>query len=186
MATRSKWLFTIKQNIQNKYNITNPIFIADPAALQDKDLNSWLEKSINPNYPFYWLKYKRIVDSTFELKPFLPNPDENLATNIINDFLTSIDYVDEKTYFTVNKFVYVLNSNTNQYDLKDVPGETYYNLPEIKVELGVLVRKGFSKITLEKQSMLEDGKIIYHLHVGQDSIENMLVSGYLELEYKDE
>jgi len=184
MKKYAEWLETIKRDIQIKYNIVNPIFVADLAALQDKDLYSWLSMVINDQYPDRWLEYKKIGILTFELKPFAPDPDKNLVKDIINKFLNTIPYEGDHTYFTVNKFVYVENKEIRQYNLKDLPGETYYNFPEIKVELECLARNGFSKITLKKKSILDDGKIIYHLHVEQDSIENMLKSGFLELEYK--
>ena len=184
MVQHTDWLNAIKQSILKKYNNVNPKFYVDETMLQDNPFNVWLKSIVLP--PYLWLKYIKIDSDTFELKPFCPDPDDKISMKFINNFLDTINYEENKTYFTVNKYteVYIENKNKQfgDYVVKDLPGETYYTKSEVTIELRYLLRKGYSKIILEKTSTLGDGKIIYHLHVGQDSLENMLDSGYLQLE----
>ena len=87
-------------------------------------------------------------------------------------------------FFTVNKFVEFINED-ELIDIKDVPGTTLYTLKEIKNELRFLFRKGYSKITLTQKPEVNDKnqEVTHSLHVGENSLENMAQTKYLQLEY---
>ena len=186
MSRHDEWLNAIKKDIERKYAITNPTFVVDETMLDGKTFEEWIEILDDPDVR--WIKYKKLNNNSFELKPFHPDPDDRMSMEKINTFLEIFDYTEGNTYFTVNKFFYDLEdpfAETFIWIFQNVPGETYYNLNEIKIELCSLLRRGSSKITLQKTTSLSDGKIIHHLHVDQNSLDDMMKTGYLNLEYFD-
>jgi hypothetical protein len=178
-----EWLDAIKADIKNKYNIEKPKFCFDGIFLSAMEFEEWGKKYVRP--PFFWVKYKHIENDAFELKPFSPWPPDEISMKIIDNFLNSLAKDKQAKYFCINKYYYLFNNETSESDYIDKPGETYYTMPEASVELRSLLRRGYSKIELVKESLIEDvQEKAYHMHVGQDSIENMIKSGFLELEYK--
>ena len=179
---KNVWLKLIKNDIYKKYKISNPRFIVDPAAIQGYTLESWLENIVD--LKDYWLKYKRVDKSTFELKSFHCDPDEKLIFEIINKFIDELLTKNKINYFTINKYIYIEKPSGFSYELNSLPGETFYTLPEIKIELRFLLRKGYSKIGLEKISKVKK-QFVARLKVDSDTLPNMIKSGYLQLEYFD-
>ena len=181
------WLNPIKEDIEKKHLITNPTFVIDETTLDGKTFDEWLK--ILDEQALLWIKYKKLNNNSFELKPFDPDPDDQISLKKINTFMDEFDYTEDVTYFTVNKIFYMVDINSLDvpftYHFKDLRGRTYYNFNEIKVELLSLLRRGYSKIIHQKTTTLPNEKTIHHLHVDQDSFESMIDSGYLKLEYFD-
>jgi hypothetical protein len=178
----SDWFQAIKTDIKNKHGIGNPKFCIDNKKLSDAEFDAWLKRFVSP--PSLWIKYIKKENDFFELKPFRPDPKDEISNKLIEDFLKDLS-IDNQTYFTLNKYIVDAEDDENMFGFyKSKPGETFYNLAEIKVELRYLLRRGYSKISLKEKTKL-DNKIIYHLHIEQDSLENMLKTGYLQLEYSD-
>jgi len=64
-----------------------------------------------------------------------------------------------------------------------IEGQSFYDTEEVRIELRFLFRVGKSKISFFKEPTETENEIVYHLFVEQDSLENMLKTGYLKLEY---
>ena len=176
------WLNAIKSGIKNKYNIEMPKFCFDDMFLNDAEFETWKIKYIKP--PLYWVKYKHIKKDIFELKPFNPFPSDEISMKIIDVFLNKLIKEKQAKYFCVNKYYYSLNPETKECNYIYKSGGTYYTLQEARTELRSLLRKGYSKIELINETEIENiCETAYHLHVKQDSVENMLKSHFLELEY---
>jgi hypothetical protein len=171
---QTEWFNAIKKNIYTKYNIEKPEFLIDDEKLNEIELDKWLSKYITP--PIYWMKYKKLQDNQFELKPFSPDPDDNISTSIIKEYLSNLS-TDKKTWYTVNY--------NDAYENILIEGDSWYDNSEIETELLYLCRIGQSKISSHKDPTKNDKAIVYHLFIEQDSIEKMLNTEYLKLEYKD-
>ena len=188
MEICSNWLNQIKIDIKNKHGNVKPDFYVDECILWKITFDEFL-KAMDSAYQL-WLKYKKIDKNLFELKPGSPDPEDKMSTHIIDKFLEQIDYVEGQTYFTVNKyfkeFIEGEKKFTGYFVWRDLPGETYYTKGEIRIELRYLLRQGYSKIELKDTTKLDDGKLIYHLHVDVDKLQNMLKTGYLKLEYSED
>ncbi len=179
----NEWFNAIKNDIKNKYKIDNPKFCIDDIFLNEEEFEKWKKEFMIP--PFFWVQYKHIKDNVFELKPYSPWPSDKALTKIIDDFLEKLIKEKQAKYFCINKYYEV---SKPEHEFIDEPGETIYTLSEAKVELKSLLRRGFSKIELFKETTVDTGEKeekVYHLHVCQDSIENMIKTGYLELEYSE-
>jgi len=177
----NEWFKAITTDIKNKYKIDNPKFCIDDIFLEEDEFEKWKKEFMKP--PFLWIQYKHIENNIFELKPHSPWPSNEVSMNIINAFLEGLVKEKQAKHFCINKYYEVCKP------FIDEPGETIYTLSEAKIELRSLFRRGFSKIKLVKETIIDTGKKkekVYHLHVSQDSIENMLKSGYLKLEYSNE
>jgi hypothetical protein len=173
-----EWLNAIKSDIKKKYNSLNPKFCHDELPLSYDQLN---KLKIDRFWtPILWVKYKYIENDFFDLKPFSPWPDDKISMDIIDIFLNKLLYGNNAQYFCLNYYEWDYENDL----YIDVPGKTIYNYSEIRIELRFLLRQGFSKVELINTTTLDTGEIIFHIHVGQDSIENMVKSGFLELEYK--
>lgn len=161
-----QWLKFIKENIQSKYKIADPIFWISGNKVESSALLRTLEDYAV--LPDLWLKYKRIKDNAFELKCYFPNPSFDVCERLINEALNFLKIDFEKSFFTVS--------------FDDFENDTPYTYKEIKKELLYLLREGLSKIIFAKEPTTKKDKIIYHLWVEYDSLENMLKTGYLNLE----
>ncbi len=186
MISHSEWFNAIKQDIKNNYKIKDPEFFVDGIVLSFDRLEKWIEKVAIP--PDLWVKYRWLKENSFELKPFTPDPPDEISYKIMNDLFEILPQDKLSNYFTATKFVNNLieTLETNVPIVESmVPGDKPYNQKEIVIELRSLLRRGYSKIIFEKDTTREEDKIVYHLRVEQDSLENMLKSGYLVLEYSD-
>lgn len=165
-----KWILLLKTNIQKKYNVTDPVFSVNGQALTQAELNTWLE-----DYALsWWIKYKPIKDSLFELKPFSPDPDDAASKKLIKTYLDSLPMEDE-TLFTISYF-------DEDLDML-IKGDSWYDREEAETELLFLFKQGKSKVSSAKaQPSLTGNKNICHLFVEQDSLEAMVQAGYLTLE----
>lgn len=166
-----EWIQATKDDIQKKYSIIDPTFIIERQSASTEELADWLNKYVAP--PYLWVKYKHLQDTQFELFPFSPDPSDNVSQKLINDFLKDLN-LSPNSLFTLNRY--------NIYD-EDIEGITLYNEREIKHEMRFLLRKGYSKINLIKTSFSKNEHPVFHLHIGLDTLENMLKAGYLQLEY---
>jgi len=175
-----QWFQAIKDDIKNKYYLTHPDFMVDGEVLDEEALEKWLKEVVIP--PYFWLHYKKCDKERFELKSIRPFPEDKIVMKLINDFLSALDHEGRKSFFTINKLV---AKEVEPGLLEEVyaPGTTIYTLPEIKIEMRFLFRRGHSKITFAKEPTIKDDEVIYHLNVEQDSLQNMIKSGYLKLEY---
>ncbi|MFC1895007.1 hypothetical protein ACFLYH_03605 [Candidatus Dependentiae bacterium] len=179
----NEWFEAIKEDIKHKYKIDNPKFSIDNIFLETQKFEKWKEEFMIP--PFFWVQYKNIKDNIFELKPYSPWPTYEVLTEIINNFLEKLIKGKNAKYFCINKYYEIFR---HEHKFINEPGETIYTISEAKVELKSLFRRGFSRIELTKKTTVNTGKReekVYHLHVSQDSIENMLKTKYLQLEYSD-
>jgi hypothetical protein len=172
MIKYKEWFDTIKQAIKQKYKINNPEFFVDGIKLEDNELETWLKKYIDPG--LLWMKYKKLEKNQFELKPFLPDPDDKVSMQLIDRFLSSLPYTQKTKWYKIN---YI-----EDYDNELIEGDSWYDLDEIRIELRYLSRIGKSKITQFKKPTETENEIVYHLFVEQDSLQNMLDDGYLVLE----
>jgi len=179
----SEWFKAITTDIKNKYKINNTKFCIDGIFLEENEFEKWKKEFMIP--PFFWVQYKHVKNNIFELKPYSPWPSDEVSMNIINVFLEGLVKEKQAKYFCINKYYEVYRP---EHEYIDEPGETIYTLSEAKVELRSLFRRGFSKMELIKETTVDTGEReekVYHLHVLQDSIENMLKRGYLELKYSN-
>ena len=174
MITYKDWLREIRKIILKKYGVINPTFIINEEIVNPVVLCEWLKKSVQP--PIFWVKYKKLSDDQFELKMFSPDPSDEISEQIIFDYLNKIPASAKNKMF-------MLNYPGTEGDI--ILGDSQYDEDEIKRELLYLFRTGLSKISLCRQPEEQEDKVVYHLLSGQDSLENMLKSGYLQLEYFD-
>jgi hypothetical protein len=173
------WFEKIKEDIKNKYNIDNPQFIVNEKKLANTDeILRWIKATLIPS--FKWIFYKKTSNNTFELKPFLPNPSSVICNSMIFNFLKNLTKNENVILFTIS----YTNFSEIQGELV-VVGESVYDEKEISKELSYLFKTGKSKISFFKDPSKTDNKIIYHLFVTEDTLPNMLKSGYLQLEYSD-
>ena len=164
MITPTQWFDAIKKEIKEKYNITNPKFLVDELELPKDEFDQWLNKMVS--LPHLWVQYIYLLDNIFELKPFSPYLEDKKCYEIIDNFLSTLETTEDQHEF-------ILESDTT------------YSQKLIRIELRFLLRKGLSKIIFSKEPTKLDDKIIYHLSVEQDTLQNMLKTGYLQLEYED-
>ena len=175
MIHYSEWVNAIKKDIFKKYNIKNIDFFVNEKKIENKALEQWLKKFAL--HPDFHVKYKHLKNNLFELKQFSSNPPDKISNQIISEYLKKIPFSNKKTLFLL----------THPGDERNtVLGDSLYNKNEIKRELLYLFRIGFSKISSYKDPTETPNEIIYHLLSSQESLENMLQSGYLKLEYFDD
>jgi hypothetical protein len=190
------WLLAIEKDIKSKYFTNNIQFVLHGKLVSREDLVDWLTNNISEPFEYIkwveesqkrtifaamrekpdpslnrWIKYFHIKDNLFELKHFSPYPLMKKCEKIVSDFFinfhSSVSGSREKITFTIF-------------------GDCTYSEKEMRRELLYLVRTGNCKIEV-KDGPLQDGEdIVYKLSAKPDTLENMLQSGYLNLEYSDD
>ena len=175
MISPHDWLEAIKEDIRKKYSVGSPEFLVDGMSLDKKTFDEWLKKYVES--PYHWIQYKHIKDDIFELKPFAPYPDEKVSKKIIDAYLQALSKTEKENGYMVT---YI------DEEAVEIVGDSIYDEEEIKTELLYLFRLGWSKISFYKEPEEKDNKIRYHFFVEEDSLENMLKTGYLRLEYPEE
>jgi hypothetical protein len=179
-----EWIDALHWEIKQNKKIDNPIFFIDDKKIDQASLEQILKE---PDIlSIYWVRYKHLDDNKFELKLFAPDPSDNISMSLINNFLISLPKTEKKKWFTVS---YI---EENFFDFKTeslreqlIECDSFYDEEEVKIELRFLFRLGKSKISFFKEPTETENEIVYYLFVEQDSIENMLKTGYLKLEYFD-
>ncbi|HBS48568.1 TPA: hypothetical protein DEO28_01545 [Candidatus Dependentiae bacterium] len=180
-----EWLSYLKKEIKRKFNIENPTFYANKKLVKEEEE---LHQFVKENFIMgsTCVKYRYLEGNNFELKGFYPDPPEKLVDKIINDFLDSLEKSNLVKKFelgyTVINYYEALYNNAELKETLDIAGSVY-DESEIKIELTWLISRGHSIITFFKDPTITDTDITYHLKVELDTIENMLKSGYLTLEY---
>jgi len=170
-----KWLSAIKNEIVNKYKISNPSFIIKEKNISKKNLLNWIKENLV--LPHLWIRYKKMGSKSFELQSRLSKSKTKICIKIIKNYLKILlDQLNQPSFFTISFIDEITKAKYN--------GSTLYTNQQIIKELLYLFRLGYSKIVFDKEPTKENNRIIYHLRVDQDSLENMLNTGYLNLEYK--
>ena len=178
------WLEEIKKDIFAKYKVSNPVFTLKGEVVDYGELRKWIFDIIHPSYN--WLYYKKISDNKFEMSFFAPEVNLDVGRSIIKKFLDSLPSGD--SIFTLSYTSTYFGHSQDDYPssyIETIIGESLYDKEEIEGEIFYLVKNGKSKIEFFKDPTEEDGKTIYHLFVHEDTLPNMLKSGYLQLEYFD-
>lgn len=176
MITIDMWFSAIKKDITNKYGSENYKLIFDGAAVDQRDYAATLKSFVDDGYVLKYRCCKKIDSKAFEIKPFESVCSEKKIEKLVSCVLSTFA---NNAFFTVNTYRY--DNKLGKY--VSCRGITVYSKNEIRMELGYLFMSGYSKVAISKKEQLKNGEKIYHLDVKRDSIEGMVSSGYLELEY---
>lgn len=163
MPTAQEWLQSIKEDINKKHNNLSPKLTIDDIPVDEKTLMNWLKEHTKEWNQ--WILYKKTKDETFDLKNYFIDPPSEICKKILNDFFNNLPEKEENLYFRI-------------------VGDCLYDNKEARKEIFYLLKMRGAKISIGK-SLKENDKKVYHLSVKDDSIENMLKAGYLNLEYSD-
>ncbi|MBD3231575.1 hypothetical protein GF322_02820 [Candidatus Dependentiae bacterium] len=166
------FLQCIEIDIEEKYKISNPIFIYNFNYLKDRDeivelINTILRQDRVIKYKF--------LDNFFVLKDFYPDPSEKICDKLISKFIA-----------------YIKNKTKDKYDIDKIYfriGSIIYNEDEIIKELFFGLKEGKSRIWEEIDPISDPNpnkaRLIYDVNFYQETEpEQEIDSGFLELENK--
>ena len=167
----------IEDDIEKKYNITNPIFIYnfkkyDFKKFKDREaMSDWFEVVTSEKR---FVKYKHIKDNIFELKDFSPDPSDEVCNNDVLELVKIIKTIAFEKHSNTSPFFKI--------------GYGIYNEKEAKKEL-LLYLKNTNNFTTTKGNLIKDlkphgNRIIYEVSFGLNSIQDDIRNGFIELENK--
>jgi hypothetical protein len=167
-----EWLRTIQYKIFEKYGIEGPTFILTNQANSKDELVQWFNRMI---YFKRFVKYKKVNNSSFELKSFFPSPSDQICNSVIQETFSKDGFSGgskpEDCLYAISWY------------------DTIYSFNQIKREALFAMKTGHSELQIfnsKNKSKSEgfDGKV-FEIMPDEPGIYPMLQSGYLELEYED-
>lgn len=161
MSTISKWMHLLKNDIQQKYNDAQPLFIVHDKYLYINEVIRLFEKE-NIHHS---ILYKKSFDG-YILKYFPPSPPVNICQNEIDLFFHSLPKKGPVKLFQI--------STNELYSEKEAKSEI----------LKIFLLTYYTKIVVDK-TIIKDDKNIYKISVHEDSIENMFERKLLYFEYNE-
>jgi hypothetical protein len=161
-----EWLEYIEAEIEKKYNLKNINFIIYDYknAINSKEyLIQWMINKIS--FEKKWVKYRKIKDTTFELKDFFPDSSNKICNELVGK---TLNFLEKKHW--PNKVYY--KHNKTFLDKKNMWPEVFWT-----------IQKGYTRIFYDKQPN-QDNKIVYQLSYSELDIHNLVENGFLKLEFK--
>ena len=187
------WLLALEGAILNKYLLENIQFMLHDHLVEREIVIKWIKDSIIEPFEYInwieksseraffakapqrpdpslnrWIKYHHLKGNIFELKYFSPHPALKVCEKIVEGFFKSF---------------YEVHQNLQAKITFTIFGECTYSEKEMRKELLYLLRTGNSKIEVKKGPLQDGEDTLYVLSAQPDTIENMLQSGYVTLEY---
>jgi len=176
ISAGEEWLDFLKFDIEQKYNITNPIFIYNfKTFLSESKITKWIDEVVRKHRS---VKYKHLSKNIFELKDFHPNPSFELCRKKTFSF---IEKIKEKALLISNK--------RSPFFIYHGMGFAIYNEKEIiKILIYYLQNQGKSVVYEEHKTILDPNskknRLIFDIHFDNQELGKELKEGFIKLENK--
>jgi len=113
----------IKSDIEEKYNVQNPIFVYNFKQFKTKDqIFEWINKNLQKER---FIKYKKISNNTFELKDFSPDPPDKICFDLAIKCIDTVKKRAEEQYKKEPIF-YICSSKNIIYEQKEIIKELIF------------------------------------------------------------